>query len=379
MNQIKPGWFTCLVSLLGLACLAALVVGGIFVLVPLQAERKYGPASSGLNPALHLYLSTLLLLQNNDLVRPVDSSGVEQAFKIELGESPQTITRRLEEQGLIRNRETMLNYLVYSGLDTTLQAGSYQLNPAMSAMQITRTLQDPTPSEVIFRILPGWRAEEIAAALPTSGLEITPNEFLNAISLPPEGYTFLEELPELATLEGFLFPDTYTLAREISVNELVALLLANFDRQVDPTLRQGFTNQGLTLHQALTLSSIIEREAVVDEEMPVIASVFLNRLAAGMKLDSDPTVQYALGFNSSQDTWWTNPLSRTDLQVNSPYNTYLNTGLPPGPISNPGLAALKAIAFPSNTDYFYFRAACDGSGRHQFSQTYEQHLQKACP
>lgn len=379
MNQIKPGWFTCLVSLLSLTCLAALVAGGIFVLVPLQAERKYGPASSSLNPALHLYLSTLLLLQNNDLVRPVDSAGAEQAFQIELGESPQTITRRLEDQGLIRNRETMLNYLVYSGLDTTLQAGTYQLSSAMSAMQITRTLQDPTPSEVSFRILPGWRAEEIAAALPTSGLEITPNEFLNAISLPPEGYPFLEELPELATLEGFLFPESYTLAREISVNELIALLLANFDRQVDPTLRQGFTDQGLTLHQALTLASIIEREAVVDEEMPVIASVFLNRLAAGMKLDSDPTVQYALGFNSSQDTWWTNPLSRTDLQVNSPFNTYLNTGLPPGPISNPGLAALKAVSFPSSTDYYYFRAACDGSGRHQFSQTYEQHLQKACP
>ena len=378
MNQRKPGWFTCLVGLLSLVCLATLIMGGIFVLVPLQAERKYGPASSNLSPALHLYLSTLLLLQNNDLVRPVDSAGTEQAFTIEFGESPQTITRRLKEQGLIRNRETMLNYLVYSGLDTTLQAGSYRLNPAMSAMQIARTLQDPTPSEVDFRILPGWRAEEIAAALPTSGLEITPNEFLNTISLPPEGYPFLEELPELASLEGFLFPDTYPLAREISVSELVALLLANFDRQVDATLRQGFTNQGLTLYQAISLASIIEREAMVDEEMPVIASVFLNRLAAGMKLDSDPTVQFALGFNTSQDTWWTNPLSRTDLQVNSPYNTYLNTGLPPGPISNPGLAALKAVAFPTNTDFYYFRAACDGSGRHQFSQTYEQHLQKAC-
>jgi UPF0755 protein len=379
MNQRKPGWFTCLAGLLSLVCLAALVAGSVFVLVPLQAERIYGPASSGLNPALHVYLSTLLLLQNNDLVRPVDTSGAEQAFTVALGESPQTIASRLEDLGLIRNRETMLNYLVYSGLDTTLQAGSYQLSPAMSALQITRTLQDPTPSEVDFRILPGWRAEEIAAALPTSGLEITPNQFLNAISLPPEGYPFLEELPEFATLEGFLFPDSYTLAREISVNELVALLLANFDRQLNPTLRQGFTNQGLTLHQALTLASIIEREAVVDEEMPVIASVFLNRLAAGMKLDSDPTVQYALGFNSSQDTWWTNPLSRTDLQVNSPYNTYRNTGLPPGPISNPGLAALKAVAFPTNSNFYYFRAACDGSGRHQFSQTYEQHLQNACP
>ena len=111
--------------------------------------------------------------------------------------------------------------------------------------------------------------------------------------------------------------------------------------------------------------------------MPRIASVFLNRRAIGMKLDSDPTVQYALGFNN--DTWWTNPLSLADLQVDSPYNTYLNPGLPPGPICNPGLAALKAVAFPEQTPYFYFRAACDHSGRHLFAETFEQHKSNACP
>jgi UPF0755 protein len=113
--------------------------------------------------------------------------------------------------------------------------------------------------------------------------------------------------------------------------------------------------------------------------MPVIASVYLNRLANAMKLDADPTVQYALGFNPEQDTWWTNPLSSQDLQAQSPYNTYLQAGLPPGPIASPGLAALKAVAFPTKTSFYYFRAACDGSGRHAFSETYEQHLQKACP
>ncbi len=163
------------------------------------------------------------------------------------------------------------------------------------------------------------------------------------------------------------------------MEELLALILANFDRQVNSTLRQAFRDQGLTLYQAIILASIIEREAVMDEEMPVIASVFMNRLNNGMKLDSDPTVQYALGYNADQNTWWTNPLTRSDLQVNSPYNTYLNIGLPPGPISNPGLAALKAVAYPASTPYFYFRVACDGSARHQFAETYDQHLQNACP
>jgi UPF0755 protein len=111
--------------------------------------------------------------------------------------------------------------------------------------------------------------------------------------------------------------------------------------------------------------------------MDTIASVFYNRMAAGMKLDSDPTVQYALGFNDRKNTWWTNPLTSTD--VDSPYNTYLYPGLPPGPIDNPGLEALQAVANPQSTPYYYFRAACDGSGRHNFARTYQEHLKNACP
>jgi UPF0755 protein len=107
--------------------------------------------------------------------------------------------------------------------------------------------------------------------------------------------------------------------------------------------------------------------------------VFYNRLASGSRLASDPTVQYALGYNQNQGTWWTNPLSLQDLQVDSLYNTYIYNGLPPAPISNPGLAALRAVAFPAQTPYFYFRAACDGSGRHLFAQTYEEHVANECP
>jgi UPF0755 protein len=112
--------------------------------------------------------------------------------------------------------------------------------------------------------------------------------------------------------------------------------------------------------------------------MPAIASVFHNRLSAGMKLDTDPTVQYAIGWNSSQDTWWTNPLSSTDLQVDSPFNTYLVPGLPPAPISNPSLAALRAVAFPTDTPFYYFRARCDGSGLHSFAETFEEHVNNGC-
>jgi len=117
----------------------------------------------------------------------------------------------------------------------------------------------------------------------------------------------------------------------------------------------------------------------VADEMPMIASVFYNRLGINMRLQTDPTVQYALGFDFPQGSWWTTPLSLDDLKVDSPYNTYLHPGLPPGPISNPGLAALQAVAAPAKSNYFYFQARCDKSGLHNFAETLEQHQQNNCP
>jgi UPF0755 protein len=147
---------------------------------------------------------------------------------------------------------------------------------------------------------------------------------------------------------------------------------------MDEDLLNGFERQGLSIYEAVTLASIVEKEAVVDDEKPMIASVFYNRLAQGMRLETDPTVQYALGFSEEWSTWWKSPLSNADLAVESPYNTYLAFGLPPTPICNPDLGSLRAVAFPAETPYLYFRAACDGSGRHNFSITFEEHLNNAC-
>jgi UPF0755 protein len=146
-----------------------------------------------------------------------------------------------------------------------------------------------------------------------------------------------------------------------------------------PELLAGIQAQNLSFHEALTLASIIERETRADEEKATMASVFYNRLAKGMPLQTDPTVQYALGFDPAGQTWWRPDLTLTDLGVDSQDNTYLYLGLPPGPISNPSLASLEAVAFPVQSPYFYFRAKCDGSGTHAFSITYEEHLNNACP
>jgi UPF0755 protein len=324
-------------------------------------------------------LSAQLLWQQNDLTQPLDPAGTPRSFSVGMGEPTTSFVERLRQDGLIANAGAFRNFLKYSGLDTTIQAGEYTLSPAMTAIEIARALQDATPQEVTFGVLAGWRLEEIAASLSASGLNVSPEEFTNTALHHPSFFIAIPDLPDETSCEGFLFPDTYQLPRATTANELVTTLMGRFDELVTAELRAAFANQGLTLYEAVTLASIVQREAVLEKEMPRIASVFFNRLAAGMKLDSDPTVQYAIGYNDRQSRWWTNPLSLSDLSFDSPYNTYLYTGLPPGPISNPGLPALRAVAAPETTDYYYFRAACDGSGQHNFAKTYEEHIANACP
>jgi UPF0755 protein len=370
---------TSIVILIALFLTGSILFSIILLVVPQRAEQIYGPASVDLTGFERLTYSLILLVQEDALVRPEKPFGTEISFKIEAGESTPSVIGRLWEQGLISNPGAFRTYLRYSGLDTSLQAGTYTLNPSMSPIQLAQVLQDATSSEVSFLLLSGWRMEEIAAALPTSGLRFTPETFLQAAKSIPPGYSFSGEISTAGSVEGFLLPDSYLFEREISAEEFIRRLLDNFEENLTPKLRERFAQQNLSVLEAVTLASIIQREAVAQEEMPLIASVFYNRLAIGMTLDTDPTVQYAVGYNDQQNTWWTNPLSLEDLQVDSPYNTYLYPGLPPGPISNPSLTAIRAVAFPAQTPYYYFRASCDGSGRHSFAETYQEHQLNACP
>jgi UPF0755 protein len=353
-----------------LACLIS-----ILVCIPAQAARMYGQPASWLTLPQRVQYSAALLWYDDLLTRPLDVNGTEQLFTIESGESVNLVANHLELVGLVRDAEALRAYLIYSGLDTSIQAGDYQLSAAMSAIDIAHELQDATPEEVTFIILPGWRMEEIAASLPTSGLTITPEAFLTAAQTPPDEFDFLSGAD---SVEGFLYPDSYILPRETSAEELVNELVRNFALRLSRDLQFGFEQQGLTVYQAVTIASIVQREAVQKEESALIASVYLNRLKIGMKLDADPTVQYALGYDFAKGTWWTNPLSANDLQFDSPYNTYIYKGYPPSPISNPDLTALQAVAFPAGTTYYYFRAKCDGSGFHEFAETFEEHLGNAC-
>lgn len=359
----------CLFLVLALA--SALLFAGILW----TATRTFGPSSAKLSWLQRVQYAGRVLLQQQALLQPANPQGKPQSFSISLGESVPDVALRLEAGGLIPSARAFRDYLVYRGLDATLQAGDFELSPAMTPLDIAAALQNPVPRQTTLVILPGWRLEEVAAALPHAGFGVSPDEFLLAASLPPSGYDFLAGAQ---TIEGFIFPDAYTLPRDLDAMTLAETFLQRFGVMLTPDLREGFARQGVTVYQAVTLASIVQRESVHVDEMPLIASVFYNRLRAGMKLESDPTVQYAIGYDANRGGWWPVPLTYADLEVDSPYNTYRYAGLPPSPIASPSLAALQAVAFPAETPYFYFRAACDGSGRHNFARTYEEHIRNGC-
>jgi UPF0755 protein len=352
-----------------------LLILGSIIFIPVLAEQSFGPGNPDLGIWNTLTYSISLIWNANDLTQPVNSKGQEKDFVILPGDSVTQITMRLKSFGLIRNPSVFIKYLIWKGLDTTVQSGNYKLNTAMTGIEIAIALQDATPAEVEFNILPGWRMEEIAASLPTSGLNITSEEFNFAVKNPA---VQVDYLPQGASAEGFLFPGRYMLPRETTAKGLISILLQNFSLYLSNDLREKFAQQGFDVNQAVILASIVEREAVVVEEQPLIASVFINRLNQGMKLESDPTVQYAIGFSGINGTWWKNPLTTEDLAIDSVYNTYLYTGLPPTPICNPDFSALQAVAYPAKTPYYFFRAMCDGSGRHSFAETFDQHIQNGC-
>ena len=377
MSNVKKGRRLFLVVLILMVVIGLVIIGG-FLMVVRAVRAEFGAPSVNLSMTQQVFFNVELFINSHKLVNTHNVFGEEQYFVIEQGESVAMICLRLEKAGFIPDAELMRIYLVYTGMDRMLKSGQFLLSPTMTPVQIAGKLMDATPRDAVITILPGWRIEEIAVNVAGSGLPTSAEAFITAAYDPSQDLIAILPVDNLPSLEGFLFPDTYVLPRESNLDDLLEMILRNFVSNVDETLMGGFERQGLSLVEAVNLASIIEREAVVSEEKPLIASVFFNRLAIGMRLETDPTVQYALGFDESWQSWWKSPLFISDLSVESPYNTYQNIGLPPGPISNPDLGSLRAVAFPAETPYYFFRAACDNSGRHNFAITFEEHLNNRC-
>lgn len=300
---------------------------------------------------------------------------VEVVFVIEPGQSTAEIAENLAKEQLIPSAFAFQWYARFRGMDGRLEAGRYTLRSDMTMAQILETLTSaPGPVEIEITIPEGMRLEQVAELLEEKGI-FAAADFRAALQEPYD-YDFLTDRPEGASLEGYLFPDTYRIFNTDPPTRLVTLMLENFGTRFDTAMRRQAQEKGMTIFEVVTLASIVEKEAILDEERPLIASVYLNRLEAGMTLDADPTVQYAIGYNARQGRWWPE-LYFDELKIDrlsdidSPYNTYRYAGLPPGPICSPGLAAIQAVLWPADTDYYYFVAKGDGS--HAFARTLEEH------
>ncbi|MBI3978851.1 MAG: endolytic transglycosylase MltG [Chloroflexi bacterium] len=305
---------------------------------------------------------------------PASSTDRTIRFAVRSGESASVIADRLHQVGAVADPLIFRLLADYYGVAATLKAGEYELQSTMTATEVLTKLHQGAVAVTSVTILEGWRIDEIADEYERRGL-FKKAEFLAALQ---QSYTFefLQMRPARASLEGYLFPDTYLISPSQRPADVVEMMLRDFERRVVAERQNRAPDLSLTLHEAVTLASIIEREAQRPEERPVMASVFLNRLRRGMRLDADPTVQYAVAAdpqNRAKFGYWKPQLSRADLQISSPYNTYRVTGLPPGPIANPGLASIRAVLQPATTDYLYFVAR--GDGGHVFARSLEEHTE----
>ena len=303
------------------------------------------------------------------------------------GTPAKTIAQDLQAAGLINDALLFEAYVRSQGLSSKLEAGTHTLSPDMTIPEIADVMQNALAPSITVTVRPGWRLEQTADILNRNDAN-SGDAYRQAATaadlsgLTPEDrkrFSFLQFLPAGQSLEGYLYPDSYELPREgATAADLLKRQLDEFEAKVMPVYWEAVAQDAATpdLHQVLTLASIVEREAVLDEERPTIAGVYLNRLARDMRLEADPTVQYAMGFQPASGQWWKTPVFLEEYsQVDSPYNTYLTTGLPPGPIAAPRLASIRAVLNPEQHDYLYFVAEPGGSGRHIFSRTFEEHLE----
>lgn len=297
------------------------------------------------------------------VLRPVDPTGAPRVVIIPPGTSAAEIGHRLEAAGLVRRASAVVLVARVLGLTRALQEGEYLLSPASGVVEIVTTISRGDVLLHAVTIPEGFTAEEIAQTLAARGLGDR-GQLLELVRAGASHYDYeFLRAARIASLEGYLFPDTYRLPRHWREREIVRQFLDRFAEVVVP--RWQARGAGRTLHEIVTMASLVEREAQVAAERPLIAGVLYNRLRRGLRLEVDATVLYALGRHKNVVTF-------DDLTVDSPYNTYRYPGLPPGPIANPGLPAIEAALNPASTDYLYYVAKPDGS--HAFSRTFEEHL-----
>ncbi len=302
---------------------------------------------------LILTITTTVIWWKNGTMPANSKDTMAQIFVIEKGTGLKEIANKLEVQGLIKNRIVFFLYTRLGKFEGKIQAGNFRLNPSMSAYDIAQNLTHGT-LDIWITIPEGNRATEISDILEKN--------------IPTFNASWKDSL---VVNEGYLFPDTYLIPRDAEISQVVTLMKNNFDNKYASLENQKTPR--FSQNEIVTIASLVEREAKFDSDRPLVASVIVNRLNEGMALQIDATVQYILGYQPGEKSWWKRNLTFADLKLSSPYNTYLNPGLPPTPIANPGIAAIEATINPAKTNYLYY--VSDSKGHLHFASTLEGHNQ----
>lgn len=286
---------------------------------------------------------------------------------IEQGESSEEISKKLQEEGLIRSRWLFDLYVLFQNLDDRLQAGEYDIPLNANIQDVVKLLTSPQlRAQRKITIIEGWRLKDIQQYFEKEGIASSEafEEAVSQIDVFRKKFSVLEDLPEGHSLEGYLFPDTYLIYQDASVQDVIEKILSNTERKFSDDIRQEIRRQGKTIHEILTLASIIEREVQSDVDKKIVAGIFYKRLKIGMPLQADSTINYITERNATQ-------VSLEETKIDHPYNTYRYAGLPPGPISQPGMSSILAALYPEESPYVYFLTTPEGQVI--YSQTFDEH------
>lgn len=317
-----------------------------------------------------IFICSIILFQYNNNLKPLKSEEKKEIIRIEIpvGSSVEGIARLLEQKGVIKSSFAFSLYSKLNHIEDKYKAGIYDIDNSKAIKEIASELQHGKGFQEIIRftIPEGFEVRMIVDKLVELGLGDR-DKFYDVINNHYFDYDFLADISrEEERLEGYLFPDTYEVYKNTSEEEIIDKMLERFNQIFNEEFKARASELNMSINEVVTLASIIEREAKVDEERKIVSSVFHNRLNINMMLRSCATVQYVLKERKEV-------LLYKDLEIQSPYNTYLNPGLPPGPIASPGLKSIEAALYPDDTDYLFFVAKNDGT--HIFTKTFKEHLE----
>ncbi len=302
----------------------------------------------------------------SEFYRPLDPMGEERPFLIKKGDNFLSIAKNLEREALVKNDFYFSLYSFSKRRHKNLQAGEYLLSPAMSIVEIAEKIINGQTNRIKITIPEGWTKEDIAEFLEGKNLS-SREEFLNAANHPEKFYEqfhFLKENPGLKDLEGYLFPDSYLFERPVSPEEIISVFLRNFEKKVTSEMLAEINRQNKSLSEIIIAASLIEKEVVLKSDKEIVSGILWKRLSIGMPLQIDATITYLTKRKSTA-------ITMEELKIDSPYNTYKYAGLPPGPISNPGIESISGAIFPQKTSYLFYLSS--KTGETIFSKTAQDH------